>query len=88
MRKGRQGIGMAILYILIGCIVGSVLGRLLQPVWVPLGRSVLTVGAQPGTAWSIDLGVVGMQVGAWVQVNVMGVIGMVVGLFWFQRRGS
>ncbi|MCL5115951.1 MAG: DUF4321 domain-containing protein [Firmicutes bacterium] len=87
MRKGRQGIAMAIIYIVIGGIVGSVLGHLLTPVWAPLGRSLLTLGSLPGSTWSINLGVVGIQVGGWIDVNVVGVIGLIVGLFWY-RRGA
>lgn len=88
VRKGRQGFGMAIVYILIGGIVGSVLGRLLDPVWAPLGRTLLSLGSQPGTSWSVNLGIVGLQVGGWIQMNVVGVIGLIVGLFWYQRRSS
>ncbi len=79
---------MAIVYILIGGIVGSVLGRLLDPLWAPLGRTLLSIGSQPGTGWSLNLGVVGLQVGGWIQMNVVGVIGLIVGLFWYQRRSS
>ncbi len=85
MKKGRHGLGLAIIYILIGGIVGSVLGRLLGPVWAPLGRSLITVGALPGTTWSINLGVIGLQVGGWLNINLMGVIGLIVGLFWYRR---
>lgn len=85
VRKGRRSIGMAIVFILVGGIVGSVLGRLLQPAWYALGRPLLSIGTQPGTSWSIDLGVVGLQIGAWLQLNVLGVIGLIVGLFWYRR---
>jgi hypothetical protein len=49
---------------------------------------LLSIGFQPGTAWSLHLGVVGLQVGGWIQMNVVGVIGLIVGLFWYQRRSS
>lgn len=88
MRKGKHGIAIAILYILIGGIVGSVLGQLLAPLWAPIGKSLLTVGAAPGRIWSVDLGVIGISVGAWLNLNVLGVIGLVAGLFAFGRRGS
>lgn len=78
---------MAIIYILLGGLVGSILGHLLTPLWSPLGRSLVMVGAQPGTSWSINLGVLGLQVGGWLEINLVGVMGMIVGLFWFQRRG-
>lgn len=87
MRKGRQSIGLAIVYILVGGLVGSVLGHLLASVWPPLGRSLLSIGSVPGTTWSINLGVVGLQVGGWLDVNVVGIIGLVIGLFWY-RRGA
>lgn len=86
LRKGH-GIGLAVIYIILGGIVGSVLGHLLAPVWSPLGRPLLTIGSVPGTTWSINLGVVGLQVGGWLEVNLVGLIGMIVGLFWF-RRGA
>ncbi|NMP21248.1 DUF4321 domain-containing protein [Sulfobacillus sp. DSM 109850] len=79
--------GLAIIYIVIGGIVGSVLGHLLAPAWAPLGKSLLTVGALPGTTWSINLGVVGIQFGGWLELNLLGVIGLIVGLFWY-RRGA
>lgn len=82
--KGRS-IGLAILYILIGGIVGSILGRLLTPVWAPLGRTLLVVGARPGTAWSVDLGFMGIQLGVFIELNVLGVIGLVAGLMWYRR---
>lgn len=85
MRKGRRSIGMAILAVVIGGLVGSILGRLLEPVWAPLGRTLLMVGAQPGTAWSADLGFLGISLGAWIRLNVMGVIGLIVALFWYLR---
>ena len=85
MRKSRRSVALAILYILIGGIVGSVLGHFLGTIWPPLGRSLITVGSSPGTSWSLNLGVVGLEVGAWIQLNVLGVIGLIVGLFWFQR---
>ena len=87
VRKGRHGMGMAILYILIGGIVGSILGQVLTPVWHPLGRALVTLGSRPKTAWSIDLGFLAVQVGAWIQLNVLGVIGLIAGLLWF-RRGA
>ncbi len=85
VRKGRRGIGLAIVFILVGGIVGSIFGRLLEPVWYPLGRSILALGTQPGTSWSVNLGVVGLQLGAWLKLNVLGVIGLIAGLFWYQR---
>lgn len=88
MRKGRHGIGVAILYILIGGMVGSIVGRLSAPLWLPLGRSLIVLGSKPGTTWSIDLGIVGVRLGAWIQVNLLGAIGLVVGLFWYQRSVS
>ncbi len=85
MRKSRRSVALAIVYILVGGIVGSVLGHFLESLWLPLGRSLVTIGSNPGTTWSFNLGVVGLQVGAWLQLNVLGVIGLIMGLFWFRR---
>ena len=85
MRKSRRSVAVAILYILVGGIVGSVLGHFLGTLWLPLGRSLVTVGSNPGTSWSLNLGVVGVQLGLWLHLNVLGVIGLIVGLLWFKR---
>ncbi len=86
MLKGRRSVGLAIVYILLGGLIGSLVGHLLAPVWTPLGRPLVFLGTPPTGSWSINLGIVGVQVGAWINVNVLGVIGLAVGLVWFQRR--
>ncbi|PSR22084.1 MAG: DUF4321 domain-containing protein [Sulfobacillus acidophilus] len=85
MHTGRRSIGLAILYIIIGGVVGSIVGQLLQPMWPVLGRSLLVVGSEPGTTWTFDLGIMGVRLGAWMQLNLLGMIGVVVGLIWYQR---
>jgi hypothetical protein len=79
---------MAILSLLVGGIVGSILGNLLVSLWHPLGRSLIVLGSQPGTGWAFNLGIIGGQVGAWVHLNVLGVIGLVVGLGWYWRAAA
>jgi uncharacterized membrane protein YeaQ/YmgE (transglycosylase-associated protein family) len=85
MKKGRRSLGLAILSTVVGGLVGSILGRLLASAWHPLGQTLLSLGSQPGTAWSIDLGFLGVQLGLWLKLNVVGLIGLMVGLFWYLR---
>ncbi len=40
--------------------------------WPLLGQPRLGAGSQHGATWSIDLGVVGVRTGAWIQVNCWG----------------
>ena len=85
VRKGRHGIGMAILYVLVGGIVGSVLGTLLVHIFSPLARPLLVLGSIPGPDWTLNLGVVGVRFGGWVRLNLLGVVGLVAGFGWFWR---
>ncbi len=67
-----------LLYALVGAVVGSVVGRWLGPYWPPLGRSYVTVGM--GTPWTLNLAVVGFALGAWVHLNLVGLLGLVGGV--------
>jgi hypothetical protein len=83
----RMGWDLAVLGAIIGGLVGTVFGRLLGIVWAPLGTSVIRVGTTPGTVWTVNLGIMGVQAGAWVNLNVLGLIGMVTGWMWVIRQG-
>lgn len=87
MHHRKSGFWMAIIYIFMGGVLGTVLGHLLSSVWSPLGHTYLTIGANPGTSWTLNLGIAGITFGAWIQLNLGGIIGLIVGLIWFQRRG-
>jgi hypothetical protein len=50
-----------------------------------LGHPYLVVGAGGGHPWSLDLHVVGIQFGIWVDLNVMAIVGIVAGLWIYQR---
>lgn len=87
MRSRNRGFGVALLYVLIGGLVGSLIGHLLSPLWAPLGQNDLTIGTNPGTNWTLNLGVFGISLGLWLQLNLGGIIGIVAGLAWYRRRG-
>ena len=87
MRSRRQGFWLALLYMLTGALVGSLLGHLLSAVWPPLGHSDFVIGSGPGTNWTLNLGVFGVSIGAWLYLNLGGIIGLIGGLIWYQRRG-
>ncbi|MCY0879078.1 MAG: DUF4321 domain-containing protein [Firmicutes bacterium] len=80
--------GIAVVYVLLGGLVGSLMGHLLAPLWTPLGRTLVFLGTPPVRVWSVNLGIVGFQVGAWLNVNVLGIVGLLAGLAWFQRRSA
>ena len=87
MRHRHQGFLLALLYAVIGAIIGSVLGRMLAPVWSPLGHNYFQFGSSPQAPWTLNLGVIGIQLGLWLTLNLGGIIGLIGGLFWYQRRG-
>ena len=76
---------IALIYVLIGGLIGSLLGHLLAPVWPPLGHSYFQLGTSTGP-WTLNLGVFGLDLGIWLDVNLGGMIGLVGGLWWFRRR--
>ena len=86
MQKRHQGFGIALLYVVIGAIVGSVLGQLLSPVWHPLGREFFRLGSPLNAPATLNLGVVGIQGGLWLTLNLGGIIGLVSGFYWYLRR--
>ncbi len=84
--RGRKGSGwIALLYVLVGGLVGSLIGRFVAPLWPPLGHSYFELGT-PSGPWTLNLGVFGLDLGVWLDLNLGGIIGLVVGLWWFQRR--
>ncbi|AEJ38799.1 hypothetical protein TPY_0601 [Sulfobacillus acidophilus TPY] len=88
MRRQRQGFWMTVVYIVLGGLIGSAIGHWLSPLWSPFGSNLVSLGTTPGTVWTINLGVLGVQIGAWLDVNLVGLIGMLAGLMWSQRQRS
>ncbi|CAB1129685.1 conserved protein of unknown function [Candidatus Hydrogenisulfobacillus filiaventi] len=86
MRKRSGSFGVALLFILVGAVAGDVIGRLLMPLWAVLGRDVLALGSPDGRPWTLSAGILGIQLGGWLQVNLMGLVGMLGGLAWYLRR--
>lgn len=86
MRNRHHGFGIALLYVLIGAIVGSVLGQLLSPLWHPLGRVFFRLGSASSAPLTLDFGVVGIQLGLWLTLNLGGIIGLLGGFYWYLRR--
>lgn len=87
LRGQRKGFWIAVLYLLIGALIGSLVGHLLASVWPPLGHNYYVVGSSPGTSWTFNFGIFGISVGAWLDLNLGGIIGLIGGLIWYQRRG-
>jgi hypothetical protein len=77
---------MAIFYAVVGAIVGTVGGGWLARFWAPLGHYYLTIGSGVNNPWTINLRVVGIQAGFWLDLNLGGIIGLLLGLMAFQRR--
>ncbi len=69
---------MLVLYALVGALVGSVVGRWLGTYWPLLGHDYVTLGV--GTPWTLNLAVVGLALGAWVHLNLVGLLGLVAGV--------
>lgn len=82
--KGRNSVWMAILYVVIGGIVGSLLGHFLSALWSPLGHDYFDLGSPTGP-WTLNLGVFGISLGIWLQLNLGGIIGVIGGLWWYRR---
>lgn len=87
MRSRKQGFWLALIYVMIGALVGTLLGHFLSSLWAPLAHNYFVIGSGPGTSWSLNLGVVGLSIGGWLDLNLGGIIGLIVGLIWYQRRG-
>ena len=78
LKTRRRSSWLLLLYVLVGAIVGSVVGRWLGAYWPLLGHNYVTLGA--GTPWTLNLAVVGFALGAWVQLNLVGLLGLVAGV--------
>lgn len=71
------------IYALVGALVGSGVGKWLSAYWAPLGHSYVTFGVtQP---WTLNLSVVGVTAGAWVALNLLGMVGIIVGVVLWAR---
>jgi hypothetical protein len=85
-RAGARGWGLALVYALIGGVVGTLVGSWLAAYWPPLGHAYLTLGTPAGAPWTLNLDVIGVQVGAWMRLNLGGVVGVLLALGWFGRQ--
>lgn len=87
MRGGKRGSGWsAAVLALVGALLGDAAGLLLAPVWRPLGQPLLALGSPSTRPWTLQLGIVGLSVGAWIRVNGVGLVGMAAGLWWYRRK--
>ena len=78
LKSRRRNGWWLLLYGLLGAVVGGVVGRWLGAYWAPLGQTYATFGV--GTPWTVNLAVVGFSLGAWVHVNLVGLVGLVAGV--------
>ena len=78
LKTRRRSPWLLLLYALVGAVVGSVVGRWLGTYWPALGHSYASVGV--GTPWTLNLAVVGFALGAWVHLNLVGLLGLVAGV--------
>lgn len=80
--KVHRGTGLLVLLILVFAITGSFLGELLQP-YIPLFLTksfILGIGPLP-----INLRVINATFGLTVKMNVMSIIGIIVGLVVYKK---
>lgn len=88
MRSRRSGLGVLALRVLLGAIFGSVIGYLLRGLWSPLGHDYISLGSPTSAPLRIGLGVFGITIGAWLKLNLGGLIGVVVGAMRPTKRGE
>lgn len=75
-----------VLYAVAGGIAGSIVGGWLARYWPPLGHNYLVLGSQSNGPWVINLRVVGIQAGFWLQLNLGGILGILLALVVWRRR--
>jgi hypothetical protein len=87
VRRAQAGrISRVLLYALVGAIAGSFLGALLARYWPPLGHPYISVGANPGDPWTLNLNVVGLALGLWFRLNLGGIAGVLLAVGLIARR--
>jgi hypothetical protein len=74
-----------VVYVVVGAVVGSIVGHWLRHLWAPLGHAYLVVGTH-GRPWDLNLAVVGVQFGFFLDLNLAALLGIVAGLWIYQRR--
>lgn len=84
--KTAGQLSLSVFYAVVGAIVGSVVGVWLGKYWAPLAHNYLVVGSGVNHPWAIDLHVVGIQVGAWLRLNLGGILGLLLGVVVARRR--
>ncbi len=83
MRRG-SGVLFTLTMVLIGSLVGSLIGVVLAQ-WFPVaGQSVAAIGLNNPV--TLDLKVFTFTVGATLRLNLMGLVGLLVGLIYGLRH--
>lgn len=83
MRRG-SGFLFTLILVLIGALVGSLIGVVLAQ-WFPLaGQNVASIGINNPV--TLDLKVFTFTVGATLRLNLMGLVGLLIGLIYGLRR--
>ena len=85
---GGHGYGMAILFVVIGAILGGILGQLLTGVEALSGVMPYLVNTFPvfdTSAFTINLYVIQLTLGLAFAPNLMSILGIVIALILFRR---
>ena len=85
---GGHGYGMAILFVVIGAILGGILGQLLTSVEALSGVMPYLVNTFPvfdTQAFTINLYVIQLTLGIAFAPNLMSILGIVIALILFRR---